>query len=84
MPRLLEVKYPFDLRTSMDEKIALAKTVGTWTALLNNAGSLCHLIHPEAGWIIRIPFKPTLKYCHPDYLSRIIYARLAHYIIMMP
>jgi len=76
------VKYPFDLRTSVDEKREIARNSPTWVAFLNNAGTICHLIHPDENWIIRLACKPSLKNCSLNYIERVLTQRVQNRIIL--
>lgn len=82
MLKRLTVKYPFDLRSSLNEKKEIAERNGNWTAFVNNRGTVAHVIHPEEDWIIRLRFVPNLKNCSQHYMERRILFRVEHRLII--
>lgn len=76
----LLVKFPVDLRLSLDVKMNVASTRHTWTALVNNAGTLAHIVCPEGDFLIRLKFYTPLKSASPKYMASVITARLGRFI----
>lgn len=76
----ISLTFPYDLRTSLDEKRYDASVFHLWTAFVNNTGTLCHVVSPESGILIRLKFAYPLKcLSHEQMLGHII-SRIYHYI----
>ncbi len=83
MRKFVNVKFPYDLRTSLsDKRFEASLTTTSWMAFVNNAANLVHLVHPDEEWIVRIRFNPSLKGCNPTYMRQRIIQRIEHRIIL--
>jgi len=51
----IHLKRGCDLRASLEEKALDCSTFAKWTAFVNRAGTLCHLVPKEGDIHIRIP-----------------------------
>ena len=47
------VKFPCDLRASIAMKVQEASRLSTWTAFVNNAGTLVHIVNQEEEILVR-------------------------------
>ena len=57
----ITIKYPCDLRASLRMKQEECYP-GTWTAFINNAGTLVHMLYDGDDMLIRLPFKHSMKH----------------------
>jgi hypothetical protein len=71
----LIVKFPCDLRASIKMKMEDAEP-GMWTAFVNNAGWLCHVVHHEDNLLIRLPLNTNVKHLTLSMIHKIILGRL--------
>ena len=76
----ISVRFPVDLRISWAVKINGASKQVSWTAYINNSGTLCHLVQPNIEVLVRIKFKDSVKTYSNRYISEVIKQRLSHYI----
>jgi hypothetical protein len=60
-PVRLAVKFPVDLRMSIDMKLKECSPFAPWTAFINNAGTLAHVMHREDDLLVRLPIRPSCK-----------------------
>lgn len=67
----ITLKFPYDLRIGLEEKVLDAAPFG-WTAFLNNSGSLVHLVHADGGFHVRLPMPFAAKGCHPAFIESTI------------
>jgi len=71
----LIVKFPCDLRASIQMKMADAEP-GMWTAFVNNAGWLVHVVHSDDNLLIRLPLNTNVKHLTLGAIHKIILGRL--------
>jgi hypothetical protein len=81
----LAVRYPFDLRSSINEKNEIAMSNQCWTAFVNNAGTIVHLV-PSVSYgetfFVRLKFvQPNLKGVANPHIRRRILKRVRPYIV---
>jgi hypothetical protein len=84
MAKQLLVHYPFDLRTSINEKNEIAGRNKCWTAFVNNAGTIAHLVPFDSAdetFFVRLKFYPNLKGCAVHHIHRRILKRVRPYIV---
>jgi len=75
----IAVIFPYDLRSSLDDKCN--NTVLRWVAYVNNAGTLCHVVSPEAEILIRLSFKKyPIKNLPINYMRIAIIARIEGWV----
>ena len=81
-PRMLGLKivFPYDLRASLDMKCFDAGKKCRWAAFMNNAGTLCHVVSPEGGILVRLRFKYPVKHLSTLRMEDLIRVRLNNYI----
>lgn len=58
----LKLKFPYDLRASLDMKVFDADMHIRWTAFLNQAGTLCHVVNREYEIIARVKFRYPINH----------------------
>ena len=76
------VEFPADLRMSLDVKMNSASKLTNWTAWVNNAGTLCHVVNPTADVLIRVKFKDGVKTYTTTRISYILTKRLENWVIL--
>jgi len=76
----LYLNFPFDLRSSFDEKVNTAAAGTTWTAFVNNAGTLVHVLCPEADILVRLVFRYPLASLNSQRMKQVIIARLERWV----
>lgn len=74
------LKFPYSLRASLRMKQEDASPKARWTAFMNNAGTLCHVIHPEAELLLRIQFKYPIKHLNSWQMLQAVEARAGDFI----
>ncbi len=75
----LSVVFPYDLRSSMMDKCSKADS--RWAAYVNNSGTLCHIVSPEAEILVRLSFKSTpMKKLSEALMRVVVIARLNGWI----
>lgn len=74
------LNFPFDLRSSFDDKINYAATGTSWTAFVNNAGTLAHVMCPEADILIRIKFNFPINALDPKRMKQVVMARISDWV----
>lgn len=76
----LTLVFPHDLRASMDMKCVEASKKTAWTAFVNNAGNLCHVVCPE-GWImVRVTFGNPIKHFHRSTIKLLVLRKVEKWI----
>ena len=78
----LSLSFPCDLRQSIGQKIPLCSPYFRWTAFVNNAGTLCHVISPESGILIRLTFGYPIKHLSAYEMHKKIVKRISHWVIL--
>lgn len=68
--RTVRVVYPYDLRNSIVEKQFDGR--GEWTAYVNNAGQVIHLVHPSEDFYVRFRLPHSTKGWSVAYRSNYI------------
>lgn len=77
----LGFKFPYNLNGKLAEKIADCHPVYKWTAFLNNAGNLCHVVNAEdPDMIIRVKFHYSIKHLSRMKQMISIWHRVGHQI----
>lgn len=71
----LIVKFPCDLRASIKMKMEDAEP-GMWTAFVNNAGWLVHVVYHDDNLLIRLPLNTNVKHLTLSTIHKIILGRL--------
>lgn len=71
----IHVRLAQDLRMHLTEKQELCHKLCNWTAFVNNAGSLAHIVSAD-GILIRLEFRPAVKNCFSHYIERLLTQRL--------
>lgn len=79
-PHGLSLEFPYDLRRSMDMKIKDSSDWAKWTAFVNNAGTLCHVICPEAEILIRLRYSYPIKHLHVDRMRQAVAVRIEPWV----
>lgn len=81
----LGFKFPYNLNCKLDEKIADCHPLYTWTAFINNAGNLCHIVNAEdPDMIIRIKFRYSIKHLSKLKKMIVIWVRVGNRIDIGP
>ena len=78
----LSVTFPYDLRASLEMKTKDCSAFHRWTAFLNNSGTLCHVISPNSGILIRLKFSYPIKHLSAYEIYNKIVDRIKHYVIL--
>jgi len=78
----VDLIYPFDLRGSLDMKSAHCKGLHKWTAFLNNAGTLCHVVSAEAQIMVRVKFNYPISHLSANRMLESIKARIQNWVII--
>ena len=76
------LQFPYDLRSSFDDKINEAAVGKRWTAFVNNAGTLAHVMCPEADILIRIKFEYPINMLPKDRMREVIMTRVDRWILI--
>jgi len=80
----MRILFPFDLRSSLDLKVNYATSFSrkgsAWTAYINNAGTLCHMVCPQADILIRIRFYEPVKTMTQQQMHNLIKARTDRFL----
>ena len=71
----LSVKFPCDLRASLKMKAEEASKF-SWTAFVNRAGTLAHIMYYDDELLIRIPLKPSINSYSTERMHRILIDRI--------
>lgn len=67
----MTIKQDYDLRAPMEDKLDGAGKFG-WTAYVNRAGTIVHLVKAGAPFLVRLVPRPTLKGVSVNYAERVI------------
>ena len=78
----ISLKFPFDLRSSMGMKVQECSPWTKWTAFLNNAGTLCHVISSDAEILVRITFSYPIKHLSPGRQNEMITGKIKNWVIL--
>lgn len=78
----LSVTFPADLRASLEMKQKDCSLFHKWTAFVNNAGTLCHVVSPESGILIRLKFSYPIKHLNTYEIHNKVLNRVKHYIVL--
>lgn len=78
----LVVRFPTDLRSSMDEKISNASHKYMWTTYVNNAGTLAHVVCPESDILVRLVFRYPVKHLSPKRMKEAVMIRVKRFIVV--
>jgi len=78
----IAVRFPYDLRASMDMKKSDCSTNAKWTAFLNNSGTLCHVVSNDGDIQVRILFYHPIKSLDINKQARAIASRVQNWIVM--
>lgn len=62
----------YDLRHSVTEKSIDTHKITKWTAFVNNAHTLCHVVARDGDLIVRIPLYFSLKGASDSFLEQVI------------
>jgi len=76
----IHVEFPYDLRTGADEKNMDCHPLYQWTAFMNNTGTLCHVICPEAELLVRLKFTYPIKHLSREKMLMAITLRVNKWI----
>ena len=74
---IVKIIFPTDLRMGLHEKQLHASRFGGWTALINNAGSVAHLVRPDCDFFIRLWMKPRVKGMSDNYIRFLLNRKVA-------
>lgn len=78
----LSLTFPYALTASLQMKMNDSSAFHRWTAFLNNAGNLCHVISPESGILVRLKFSYPIKHLNTYEIHRKIVERIKHYVVI--
>lgn len=70
------LQFPYDLRTSFDDKVQEAAMGHKWTAFVNNAGTLAHVMCPQSDVLVRIKFGYPINMLPADRMKDVILTRI--------
>lgn len=76
----LSLRFPYDLRASLEMKYQDANKSARWTAFMNNAGTLCHVVSPEGEISIRVRFNYPVKHLSKQRMGELVLTRVGNYI----
>ena len=76
----LVLSFPYDLRGSLEMKSFDSSPEARWTAFMNNAGTLCHVVCPEAEILIRLKFYYPIKHLPNWQMLQTVKKRVEDYI----
>jgi hypothetical protein len=76
----LVIDFPYDLRRSLEMKTFDASQKARWTAFVNNAGTLAHVVCPEADILVRVKYGYPIKHLSSWQMTKAIMARVEDYI----
>jgi len=71
------VRRDYDLRACLEEKATACHVYASWTAFVNRAGTLVHVLPQEGDWHIRIPLYFSAKNSTDKHIEKLILAKLA-------
>lgn len=80
--RGVALRFPYDLRASLEMKSFDASSKTRWTAFVNNAGTLAHVVCPDADILIRIHFGYPIKHLSAWQMRTAIIARIEHWVLI--
>ena len=78
----ISLEFPCDLRASIEEKMYRCSAYHKWTAFMNNAGTLCHVISADAEILVRIKFGYPVKHLSTNRMLENIKARIQNWILI--
>lgn len=78
----IALKFPVDLRDSLENKIKECAPMTKWTALLNNAGTLCHVISPDSEILIRVTFTYPIKHLAKNFQLEAVIGKVKNWIVL--
>lgn len=78
--RGIYVKFPCDLRMSLQQKQSDCHGLSRWTAFINNAGTLCHVVAKETDIMIRITFQYPVKHLDKFKQRYLIFQQIKHWV----
>ena len=81
-PISLQLIANYDLRASLAMKVDEADKQAKWTAYLNVAGNLCHVVSPEAELLIRVQFTYPIRHLKKSDQITAVRRRLTRWIVL--
>jgi hypothetical protein len=69
-----------DLRASLEEKALFVSPHTNWTAYVNNAGTLCHMVPKEGDMHLRIPLYYSTNILSDGRLLAMLHKHVGHRI----
>lgn len=78
----ISLTFPVDLRQSMKMKKEICSAWHKWTAFLNNAGTMCHVISPDGDILARITFTYPIKHLSPAKQLEMIIGKVKNWIVI--
>lgn len=78
----IALKFPVDLRDSLENKIKDCFPMSKWTAFLNNSGTLCHVVSPDSEILIRVTFTYPIKHLAKNFQLEAIIGKVKNWIVM--
>lgn len=78
----ISISFPYDLRESLEMKSKNCSIWHKWTAFLNNAGTLCHVIGADAEILVRLKFSYPIKHLSTTKQLEMIKGRLRNWVVL--